>query len=194
MALEERLYREGLAFEDACQALLADPRWRTSRAELGRLHAELPARQLPRQRRLVDAGTVAERADEAPDPEAEALRRSAMVEVTNALASAYRRLRAQDRLVVRLRFVEELTVPEIARLLGLPEKTLYKRIKQLLRSLRGGYAGGRSRGPGRGGAALADLGFRASRRTLVETGTPRGESGPSRPSILTDEEAGGRQR
>jgi RNA polymerase sigma factor (sigma-70 family) len=192
MALEERLYREGLCFEDACQVLLADPHWRTSRAELGRLHTELPPRQLPRQRRLVDSGSVAERVDEAPDPEAVALRRSAMVEVTNALTTAYRRLRAQDRLVVRLRFVEELTVPEIARFLGLPEKTLYKRIKQLLRTLQ---AGMRAAGvEGRDVAALLSRSsdFELPTGTLEESGPSKGESGASRPSILTDEKADGR--
>ena len=184
VALEERLYREGLAFDDACQALLANPHWRTDRAELARLYAALPNRQPARARRLVDSASIAERADDAPDPEAVALRRSATREVADALGAAFRRLKAQDRLVVRLRFVEELTVPEIARFLGLPEKTLYKRIKQLLRALQGGM-----RAAGVEGRDVAALLSRSSDFELP-TGT-LGESGPVRPSILADEEAGG---
>ena len=187
IALEERLYREGLCFDDACQALLSDPRWRTSRPELARLYTELPPRQLARQRRLIDAGQVAERPDEAPDPEAVALRRSALREVGDALTASYRRLKAQDRLVVRMRFVEELTVPEISRLLDLPEKTLYKRIKQLLRTLQKGMRAA--------GVESRDVAAILSRSSDFELPTGAlGESGPSRPSILADEEAGGRTR
>jgi RNA polymerase sigma factor for flagellar operon FliA len=187
VALEERLYREGLAVEDACQALLAEPRWRTNRAELARLYSALPSRSPSRHRRLVDAASVADRADDSPDPESVALRRSAMREVAEALGAAYRRLKAQDRLIVRLRFVEELTVPEIARFLGLPEKTLYKRIKGLLRTLQGGM-----RAAGVEARDVATLLARGSDFELP-TGT-LGESGGLRPSNQADEEAGGRQR
>jgi RNA polymerase sigma factor (sigma-70 family) len=182
VALEERLYREGLSFDDACQALLADPRWRVDRGELARLRAALPPRQPARARRLVDASSLAERPDESPDPEAEVLRRSAAHTVGDALAAAFRRLKAQDRLVLRLRFVQELTVPEIARFLGLPEKTLYKRIKQLLRTLQEGM-----RGAGVEAGDVTGLLARSSDFELP-TGT-LGENGVVRPSNQADDEA-----
>jgi RNA polymerase sigma factor for flagellar operon FliA len=67
--------------------------------------------------------------------------------VTSALGAAVGRLEPQDRLLVRLRFYDGVTVADIARLQRVEQKPLYRRLEGILGRLR---------------AALRDAGFHES--------------------------------
>jgi DNA-directed RNA polymerase specialized sigma24 family protein len=52
--------------------------------------------------------------------------------VRDALAT----MSAEDRVILRLRFAEDLSIADIARALGMPQRPLYRRIEGLLATLR----------------------------------------------------------
>jgi RNA polymerase sigma factor (sigma-70 family) len=71
--------------------------------------------------------------DLAPDPETLAGERQQRAALDRALAG----LTASDRLLIRLRFEQELTLEQVARLTGLPDaQTADRRIRQILIALR----------------------------------------------------------
>ena len=63
-------------------------------------------------------------------------RRAAAGRIAEALHCALRGLGDQDRLILRLRYVEGLTLADISRTLRLEPKPLYRRVEALLRQLR----------------------------------------------------------
>ena len=132
-ALEELLYREGLTFAEACQVLGA--RGGVGPGELTRLHAQLPPRPGRPRTQPIGADEVAEPAP-APSPEEAALQRADEEEVSRAVAASLRRLRAQDRLLLRLHFGDGLSVVDAARGMGVPQKSLYKRLAGVLKAIR----------------------------------------------------------
>ena len=75
------------------------------------------------------------RADEivvAEEGEAEA--RAAQAALDRSLAA----LPSDDRLIVRLHFLEAMSVADIARALAVPQKPLYRRLQRSLQALRSG--------------------------------------------------------
>jgi RNA polymerase sigma factor for flagellar operon FliA len=60
-----------------------------------------------------------------------------MAEGIDVLTEAIDSLPAEDRVILRLRFWEGLTVAQVSRTLGLNQKPLYRRIENLLQRLRG---------------------------------------------------------
>jgi RNA polymerase sigma factor (sigma-70 family) len=182
-ALESLLYRRGLSFDEACQVLHGDPAWgKLSRRQL----AELAQRLAPRTwgRPAAKGAPSGEQPDRAPDPEQKAVQRAMAASVGNALGVAFRRQKARDRLILRLRYVEGLSVAEIARTLSLPHKSLYKRIDVLLDHLRRDLR-----------AAGVDAGdvvtLLSSSPELDLPSDPLREIGSARPSIGKDDDADG---
>jgi RNA polymerase sigma factor for flagellar operon FliA len=53
-----------------------------------------------------------------------------------ALAEVMETLSTEEQLIVRLHFMESMTVADIARGLSLPQKPLYRRLERALRTLR----------------------------------------------------------
>jgi DNA-directed RNA polymerase specialized sigma24 family protein len=75
----------------------------------------------------------------APSPDAEIDARRQVVHadrVAAALGAAVSGLAAEDRLLLKLRFTDRLTVSHISRLLGLDQKALYRRLERVMRVLR----------------------------------------------------------
>jgi len=132
-ALEELLYREGLTFPEACQVLAA--RGGVGPGELTRLYEKLPPRPGRPRTQPIGADEVAEPAP-APTPEEAALQRADEEEVTRVVAASLRRLRAQDRVLLRLHFGDGLSVADAARGMRLPQKALYKRLTGVLKAIR----------------------------------------------------------
>ncbi|HEY8106260.1 MAG TPA: sigma factor-like helix-turn-helix DNA-binding protein, partial [Gemmatimonadales bacterium] len=131
--LETLVYRDQLRLEQAGEQLRTAGLTVLSDRDLGRLLAVLPAR---RPLRLMPAGAdplsdtpAADRADDlvAAD-EAEAGKK--------VIDGALERLAPEDRLMLRMRFWEGMTVADIARGLGLPQKPLYRRMDRALADLR----------------------------------------------------------
>jgi RNA polymerase sigma factor for flagellar operon FliA len=60
-----------------------------------------------------------------------------MADGLDVLNQAIESLPAEDRVILRLRFWEGLTVAQVSRTLGLNQKPLYRRIENLLQRLRG---------------------------------------------------------
>ncbi|HEV8240834.1 MAG TPA: hypothetical protein VGS57_15825 [Thermoanaerobaculia bacterium] len=132
-ALEELLYREGLTFAEACQVL--GVRFNVGPGELTRLYAQLPPRPGRPRTQPLGADEVAE-PEPSPNHEDTLVQRAEEDEVTRAVAASLRRLRAQDRLLLRLHFSDGLSVAEAARGMRVPQKALYKRLTSILKSIK----------------------------------------------------------
>ncbi len=149
VALERLLHRDGLTFEEAC-AVFARRSPRTPRALLETLVGRLPVRRqrpvhsgAPKEGDLTLDASVVERPALQADRERIADRTARMLE--EAIAG----LDAEDRLLLRLRFQEDLTVVSVARSVGAPRRQVHKRIRRLLDELRAALE---SRGLDRGTA------------------------------------------
>jgi RNA polymerase sigma factor (sigma-70 family) len=132
--LEELLYREGHALREAAQIM------RTSGVPLRDAQfAELAAR-LPRRHPVGEvsldtiAGSGAGPTVEADDPLADAEETARAVEGT--LRALVDELPPEDALILRMRFWNEMTVADIARVLRLDQKALYRRIEGINLRLR----------------------------------------------------------
>jgi len=100
--------------------------------------AHTPDEERIARRRLVDLISVeldlASIVDQS-GPDAEGTLRSA--EIHQVLAAALRSLAPPDRLLIKLRFEDDLSMPEVARTLGLPTRFhAYRRLTQALAELR----------------------------------------------------------
>jgi DNA-directed RNA polymerase specialized sigma24 family protein len=128
--LDELLYRDGYALREALEVLRAAGVAQSER-ELTRMAAQLPVRQPATEVPLeaVD-GTVHVRhetviADAEPDDSG-----------FDALRDALATLPAEDQVIMRMRFWDDHSVADIARLLQLEQKPLYRRIELIERQLR----------------------------------------------------------
>lgn len=146
LRLEELLYRDGLSAEAAYRRLLDEQQIHSTRAELEELRHSLPQRQ---KRRLVSDADLQDRpapASSRPDTdlersEAHAARDAALEQLRLALAQ----LESEDRAIVRLRFEQGLTVQQLAPLLALEPKPLYRRLEKILLRLRRSLEGALAR-------------------------------------------------
>ena len=131
--LETLVYRDRLPFDQAAEALRTAGQTDLPDRQLANLLAELPARRAGGPTEvgsdpLADA-PAADRADSLViADEAEAGRK--VIECLMA------RLPPEDRVMLRMRFWEGMSVAEIARGLGLPQKPLYRRMDRALADLR----------------------------------------------------------
>jgi RNA polymerase sigma factor (sigma-70 family) len=135
--LETLVRRDRYPLDQAAQLLRTSGETTLSDRELAKLLGDLPDRGPLRPTEvgpepLADLPTGM-RADEAVDREqADADRRAA----DEALRRGLARLSAEDQLIVRMRFWEGLSIADVARGLGLPQKPLYRRIEHALAELR----------------------------------------------------------
>src|SRR5258708_2309664 len=133
IALERLMTRDGYSFTEAVDHLTSTPDSPFTVRELELIYVRLPPR-MPRPVLVSDA--------DAPDVAADG------VDAANGLMSAERErtgrrtsaaldecvtgFDAEDQLILRMRFVNAMRVPDIARALSLDMKKLYKRIDKLL--------------------------------------------------------------
>lgn len=136
--LYERLTsRDALSPAEARLAMRANHGVDETEAEIEAIAERLPARQ---RRREVSDEVLALVPGTTHDGEAGLLRAEAEGERSRGFATLQEEvatLPAQDRLIVQLRFERGLQVSEIARLLRLDQKPLYRRLEGILRALRG---------------------------------------------------------
>ena len=137
MRLEKLVHRQGYRLGEAAEVLRSRGDTDLSDREIVSAFKELPARA---PLRPVDVGPEPLAAAQAPggaedvvESEAAALERQT---VERAVAQALDRLAPLDRLVLRMRFWSGLTVADIARGLGVPQKPLYRQIERALGQLR----------------------------------------------------------
>lgn len=134
--LERLIVRDGLTFEEAYETLRTNFDIGDSRSSLEALAAHFPNRV---GRYFVSDDGLADEPASSASPEL-ALREQEAVaaarKTTQALRLAIRALDPQDRLVIRLRFQEDLSIAEIARALHLEQMPLYRRIERIRMTLR----------------------------------------------------------
>ncbi|MGH9459422.1 MAG: sigma-70 family RNA polymerase sigma factor [Thermoanaerobaculia bacterium] len=135
--LEEMMRRDGLSFEEASK-LIAWDLVDVSRRELDRIgtvlatrHGRLkPAGKPPWDSEATVDGTEVERTAFQRERERVASR------VAGTLERAIAGLEPEERLLLKLRYHEELNATDIARTLGISSKVLYRRMSRVLRALR----------------------------------------------------------
>jgi RNA polymerase sigma factor (sigma-70 family) len=134
--LERLIGRDGFSFEEACELLETNHQITAPRSELEAIAARLP----PRVRRKFesDAALAQTASDQPPLDEVIAEReRLAMASRVNAaLKSAMSGLDPQDRLILSLRFEDGRSIVEVARMLRLDQKALYRRLDRVMAALR----------------------------------------------------------
>jgi RNA polymerase sigma factor for flagellar operon FliA len=134
--LDQLLTRDHLPFDEAVLAVRARHGGDLSREELHGIMLQLPIRTTRRflsEDELEHVPASAASEDDIIDS-LEQARSGDRIE--RALANALARLDGQDRVILKMRFCDNLKLARIAELLGLPAKPFYRRVEDLMRILR----------------------------------------------------------
>jgi RNA polymerase sigma factor for flagellar operon FliA len=133
--LERLVTRDGLTIDEACEVLETNHGVTEGRARLLAIYEALRPRMRRREvtdDELGDVPAVGTNADrmvyEGEHGEASARARAALSRTLAALP-------AQDRLIVKLKFKDGLTVADIGRMLRISEKSFYRRVEALMKGL-----------------------------------------------------------
>ncbi|HEX2207741.1 MAG TPA: sigma-70 family RNA polymerase sigma factor [Longimicrobium sp.] len=136
--LEALVYREGYTLEQAGQKLRTSGRTTLSDAELARLLERLPRRGPMRPVRVSEVALDNAESTLGADARVTAAEAGAQRErVLDALRRAMDRLEPEDRMIVRMHFMDGLTLASVARALSLEQKPLYRRVERLRARLLG---------------------------------------------------------
>jgi RNA polymerase sigma factor for flagellar operon FliA len=133
--LERLLYRDRKSMDEAVAILRAQTD-APSRAELERLATKLPARR--GHASFVNADDV-ELAISSEPIESDAMagdRRETADTIATALKASLAELSSEDLTILRMLFAQEMTVADIARMLHVEQKPLYRRIDAICRNLK----------------------------------------------------------
>lgn len=128
------MYRDGFSFEDACGLVERNGRLDVDRAHLREIAKKLPVRaprRIEGEEALAEVAAVSQSDGRVLEAERLEHHASAHAVMTRWLAT----LASEDQLIIKLRFYEGLSVADVARALGLPQKPLYARIARLLETL-----------------------------------------------------------
>jgi RNA polymerase sigma factor (sigma-70 family) len=134
--LERLMGRDGYAFEEACELLETNHQVTMPRAQLEAIAGRLPARL---RRRFESDEALAQMPAATPPPGdvlEEQERTVTAARVGAALTAAAAALDDQDRLIVALRFEDGRSVVDIAKMLRLDQKSLYRRLDRVMKALR----------------------------------------------------------
>jgi RNA polymerase sigma factor (sigma-70 family) len=132
--LDRLVSRDSHSLESALE-VLQRRRGIASRDELLAFAGRIPARRHPLQEGE-EALHVLPSAASADERILERERRAQLRKATGSLARALRELPARDRLILRMRYQDGLTVRKIASVLEIEDRRLYRRLKQCLGRLR----------------------------------------------------------
>lgn len=135
VALERLVTRDGHTIEEAIEIVRTRHRDPRSHAELHRLWAELPVRQI---KTTVDERAAADLASpDTADATVEEQTRLANIErLQRALESAFADMPAQDRVLIALRFEQDMPLADIAQIVGSSVATIHRRLERNLAHLR----------------------------------------------------------
>lgn len=147
--LETLIYRDGCSLDEAAATLRSTTGCTLTNRELAALVSTFPRRAPLRPHEVGEESLaqtsitdVTDSDGEDPIGDVEHTRR--------AVAGALRTLSAEDRLILRMRYWEGLTIADVARALDLPQKSLYRRIDHILAGIRERLG---DDGPGAGAAS-----------------------------------------
>lgn len=136
LRLEQFMGRDGFTFDEAVEMLRTQYGVRESRDVLYEMASRMPLRT---SRKVQGEEAIGHVEDPAPTPDAIVAREELRPQAANARAALDRAifsLDPQERLIIRLRFVNGLGVVDIARTLQLEQRPLYRRLDQILQRLR----------------------------------------------------------
>ena len=141
LALERLLELEGHGLESAIELLRQNDRLGVSQQELRRIAAELPRRS---QRQFFSIDMLAQQAAQGTESRADFRLQSRERSITakqveEVLNLALETLSAQDLLVLKMHFRSGCTFAEIAKALGLKQRSLYSRKEKCLTSLKAAF-------------------------------------------------------
>ncbi len=133
--LESLLYRDHRSFDEACQILESSEPTKPFRSELARMATQLPLRA---PRRFEGEADLAELPDTRQTDEfvLDRERAARWAKIENILRSAIAGLPKDDRLIMKMRYLDSFSVADIARSLGLEQRPLYDRITRTQARLR----------------------------------------------------------
>ncbi len=133
--LDRLVHRDGFQVEEAIRILRDNHRLTHSRERLRRWAAELPFRGRPTRmgEESLQGFADSQRTD---GPLLEEERQGELGRAYGILKQVLATLPSEDRVMVKMRYLDGLRVSEIARVLGLPQKPLYRRIAGNLVRLR----------------------------------------------------------
>jgi len=142
VALEQLLYREGHTFDEAL-AILGNKHEGVTRASLHAIFEQLPQRAPKRHDVPIDeAEPVARVGLESVESRVLADERRILARrVSDFVSAQLASLPDEDRLVMQLRFEQEMSVAQIARMLGREQKLLYRVIEKREKELGAGLRG-----------------------------------------------------
>jgi RNA polymerase sigma factor (sigma-70 family) len=132
--LEVLLYRDGLTLDEAVETLRTNFAVTETREALAELARALPARVS--RRPAGEEEMAALPAPETSSPEAQLESGSLAARAQALLAQALSAESARDRIVLRMRFEDGLSVADVARTLRLDQKKLYRDLEGLFGRLR----------------------------------------------------------
>jgi RNA polymerase sigma factor (sigma-70 family) len=134
--LDQLITRDHLTFDEAAESIVARFGDAVSRGQLEAILAQLPAR---RPRRFVGAEALDEMPAPAPDQEnvLDSLDQERSGDrVERALAAAFEQLGDEDKVILKMRFCQNMKLARIAELLALAPKPFYRRVDDLMQVLR----------------------------------------------------------
>jgi RNA polymerase sigma factor for flagellar operon FliA len=139
MRLEMLVYRDRLTLGEAARTLRQSRQTELADGELARMLAQLPVRGPLRPYEVGEAPLEGVSTDASADEgvatgEAEHARGTVLAALNRVLMALPR----EDRLILRLHYWQGLSVADVSRALGLPQKPLYRRIEAGLKQLRRG--------------------------------------------------------
>ena len=133
--LERLVTRDSHTIEEAMEIVRTNHNVALSYAALRKLWDQLPART-----RTTEVGEEAAAAVSGPDNSEsiveDAERRKRIERLQRALALAFDQIAAQDRVLIALRFDQDLSMVEIAKLTGSSVPTLHRRLDKSVKQLR----------------------------------------------------------
>jgi RNA polymerase sigma factor (sigma-70 family) len=136
ITLERLISRDGLTFHEAAETLTTPADSGYSLAELEAMYLRLPPKN-PRPMVVSDGETPEAMADTDTAERVQASERESTARSTIAVVDRIlETFDPQDRLILRLRFWEARTAPEIAQRLHIDQKKIYKRLEKLLKRMR----------------------------------------------------------
>jgi len=133
--LDRLLSRDGYGVAEAIRLMRENHDVEATEEELWLLAATLPQHGRPK---AVSEDFLAHHAstESAEAPALASEKANVLDAVLSTVEEALEELEAEDRLILKMRFFDQVQICQIARVLGLPAKPLYRRIEGILRRVR----------------------------------------------------------
>ncbi|MBV9493185.1 MAG: sigma-70 family RNA polymerase sigma factor [Acidobacteria bacterium] len=138
VTLERLLHRDRKSLDEAAAILQATEKDAPSRAELEKLAAKLPSRRAHPS--FVNAEDMTEELAVSPEPIEDGAmardRRTTEKTIAVTLKEGLAELSSEDLTILRLLFAQAMTVADVARMMHVEQKPLYRRIETIYKNLK----------------------------------------------------------